>query len=57
MQADRVRLAALIVLGCDNPNFQCNLGSDFLHHRHAGGIDSIVVCQDYAVKHRWSPAS
>ena len=42
---------ALIVLGCHNPNFLRYLGSDFLEHRHAWGVDAVVIGQDYTIKH------
>jgi hypothetical protein len=44
-------LAALVMLWRDDPNFPGNLGCDFLHHRHARGVDAVVVGQDYAVEH------
>jgi len=44
VQAYGVGLAALVVFGGDDPDFAGDLGGDFLHYCHAGGVYSVVVC-------------
>ena len=51
VQADGVGLAALVVLGRDDPDLAGDLRRDFLQHRHAGGVDPVVVGQHDPVQH------
>ena len=51
MQADGVGLAALVVFGCDDPDLAGDLGGDFLQHRHARGVDPVVVGQHDPIQH------
>jgi hypothetical protein len=48
MQADRMRRAALIVLGRDHPDFVREFGGNGFEHGESGRVDTVVVRQQHS---------
>ena len=40
-----------VVFRGDDPDFASDFRRDLFHHRHARGVDAVVVGQQYAVDH------
>ena len=57
MQAHRVRDAALVVLGRDNPDLVSELGGDLLANRQTRRVDAVVVGDQNAIQHNTAPSS
>src|SRR6516165_6603982 len=56
MQADGVRHAALVVLGCHHPDLAGELARDLLQHREARRLDTVIVGQEDAIQQTAVPA-
>ena len=54
MQADGMRNAALVVLGCHDPDLAGELARDLFEHREPWRRDAVVVGQEDAVQHATS---
>src|SRR6516225_360598 len=55
MQTDGVRYAALVVLGCHDPNFASELVRDLLENRQTRGLDAVVIGNQNAIQHSAAP--
>src|ERR1700752_3813422 len=55
MQTDGVRDAALVMLGCHDPNFASELVRDLLEDRQTRGLDAVVIGDQNAIQHSAAP--
>ena len=55
MQANRVRDAALVVLGSDDPDLAGDLTGNPFEHREARRFDAVVIAEQDAIQHATAP--
>jgi hypothetical protein len=56
MQAYGMRNAALVVLGCDDPDLSGNFACDLFEYPEARRLDAVVVGEEDAIQHAAVPS-